>query len=260
MAPNDDIKTKVVGFIRLVHIPAGIFMMGSEEGESEEKPVHSVSVKDFWIGETVVTIAQYCAFLNAVKPSDEIRKRWVVTRNDLETAECSHWFPTEIWLKNGEYQPTPGFEDHPVVSVSWFGAEEFCKHYGLRLPTEEEWEYAAGGPEHAIYPWGNEMDENSVCFNRVWEKNTEKQPTVQVRSYPANGFGLYDMAGNINEWCDSWYDAYPGGVKNDDMGEKFRIVKGGGWGDDAVYLRCAARGYNDATCLSYFFGFRVACY
>ena len=258
MVPNDSFEVKEVGPVQLAFISAGEFMMGSEEGEAEEKPTHRIRVKEFWLGETVVTISQYCSFLNTSKPSEEIRKKWVVIRNDLETTNCAHWFPTEIWYQNGQYQPTPGYEDHPVVSVSWLGAEEFCKHYGLRLPTEEEWEYAAGGPEHTVYPWGNAMDEKLVCFKQVWEKNTEKQPTVAVKSYPANGYGLYDMAGNINEWCDSWYDAYPGGAKNEDMGEKNRVVKGGGWGDEAEYLRCAARGYNDPECLSYFFGFRVA--
>ena len=256
MTPNE-IETRTVGSIRLIQIPEGIFLMGSEEGEEEEKPVHSASVRGFWLGEAVVTIAQYCAFLNTIKPSDEARKKWVVIRNDLDTTECAHWFPTEIWLKNGEYQPTPGFEDHPVVSVSWFGADAFCKHYGLRLPTEEEWEYA-GGPKHTKYPWSSEMVEGVCCYGKVWDKNTDKQPTMPVKSYPPNGFRLYDMAGNINEWGNSWYDVYPGGNRNDDMGEKFKIVKGGGWGDEAVSLRCAARGCNEPGCLSYFFGFRVA--
>lgn len=258
MELNDDKRTKVIGSMRLVFIPGGSFQMGSEEGENEEKPIHDVSVNSFWLGETVVTNFQYCVFLNTLKPTEATRRKWVVIRNDLENVEYAHWFPTEIWFQKGQYKPTPGYEDHPVVSVSWFGAEEFCKHYGLRLPTEAEWEYAAGGPEHTKYPWGKVMDENLTCFNQRWEKNTEKQPTVAVKSYPANGYGLYDMAGNINEWCDSWYDAYPGCAKNEDMGEKNRIVKGGGWGDDAEYLRCAARGYNDPECLSYFFGFRVA--
>jgi len=229
-------QTKVVGpGIKLIRIPGGTFRMGSYDGEEDEKPVHTVTVSGFWMGEAEITIQQYCDFLNSQRPDESTRRSWISIRSDHSG------YPTEIWYENDTYRPTSGYGNNPVNSISWLGAQAFCEHYGLRLPTEAEWEYAAGGPYHYKYPWGNEWVEGMCCCNRTWRKREDPCPTVAVKSYPANGYGLYDMAGNLWEWCSDWYDVYPGGSRDENMG-KYRLLCGGSWRDDASGLRCANRG------------------
>jgi len=244
---------KVVGpGIKLVKIPGGTFQMGSNEGEADEIPVHSVTVGSFYMAETEVTNQQYCTFLNSKRPDETTRKSWVLIRSDTNV------WPTEIWYENGTYRPTRGYENNPVNSVSWYGTDEFCKYYKVRMPTEEEWEYAAGGPNHYKYPWGNSWAEGMCCNNRDWSKQLDPCPTVAVKSYSANGYGLYDMAGNLWEWCSDWYDVYPGGSRTVNMGNKYRVLRGGPWDDVAAFMRCAHRGDGDPSLLGNDYGFRVA--
>jgi formylglycine-generating enzyme required for sulfatase activity len=266
-AEENETGEKEVGpGIKLVKIPGGTFSMGSttSDGEGDESPVHEVQVYEFWLAETEVTNAQYCAFLNAVKPTESERKKWIAIKNDLDTKERKNWYVAEIKNSGGTYYPSSGYEDHPVICVNWYGADAFCDHYGLRLPTEAEWEYVAGGPEHYKYPWGNSWQDNRCCYDRTLpSSNLTPVPTEAVGSYYANGYGLYDIAGNVWEWCSDWYgeDYYktspPKNPKGPSVGD-YKVLRGGSWYNDLRHVRCAGRICDDPENLICLCGFRAA--
>ena len=129
-----------------------------------------------------------------------------------------------------------------MVIVTWDDAKDYCEWAGGWLPTEAEWEYAArGGKEGLIYPWGNEITSQNAKYG-------SKDGTAAVGSYPANGFGLYDMAGNVWEWCSDWYDdnyyaaSTPRDPKGPSSGEK-KVLRGGSWVDNPENLRAANRNW-----------------
>ncbi len=203
---------------KMVWVPSGEFMMGSLEGEGEdnEHPAHRVRItRGFWLGKCTVTNAQYRQYCR-------------------ETG--------------AEFPPfSDQADDHPVVSVNWDDVEAYCKHYGLDLPTEAQWEYAARGPEGRKYPWGREWDPRKCC-NRA--NLGPRGRTFPVGSFPegVSWCGALDMAGNVWQWCRDWWSAkyYANSPDSDpqgpDSGER-RVLRGGSWyGDDSKYFRCAFRG------------------
>ena len=133
-----------------------------------------------------------------------------------------------------------GKEDHPIVNVSWNDATAYCEWAGGRLPTEAEWEWAArGGKSGLVYPWGNEISQQNAKYD-------SEDGTVPVGSYPANGFGLYDMAGNVWEWCSDWYDEnyYSQSPDRDPQGPSSgerRVLRGGAWNYNPRDLRASDR-------------------
>ena len=203
----------------LVSIPANSFMMGSDSGSSDEKPVHEVSLKGFWMDQSEVTNAMYAKC--------------------VEAGACSPPFST------GNYA-NDAYADHPVVYVDWTKAQAYCEWAGVGLPTEAEWEYAArDGLEGATYPWG---DETPVCEvgveNGASFTNCSDRGTRPVGSYAPNGYGLYDMAGNVWEWVSSEYKAYPydaGDGREDLTTNVSRGLRGGSWSSNENYLRVADR-------------------
>ncbi len=165
--------------MKMVDIPGGTFEMLSI-GET-------VTVGDFKLSETEVTWGQYIEFLNSRQPSAAMLKKWIILENDSTIPGEEYSFVDE-----SRY-------NYPVVYVTKAGAKAFCNYYGLRLPKEAEWEYAACGPEHTKYPWGDEFDGTKCCYRG---NNGDGYPkTMPVKSFSENGFGLYDMAGNAAEWC-----------------------------------------------------------
>jgi len=197
-------------------VPAGSFMMGSEDGKAPEKPAHRVQLDGFWLGKYEVTNAQYRAFCEA-------------TGREL---------PPDI--DDGD--------DHPVICVGWGDATAYCEHYGLSLPTEAQWEYAAAGPESRTYPWGSDWDPQRLCW---FENRGPGGQSFLVGSFPAGASwcGALDMAGNVWEWCADWYGAdyyakapeqNPPGPSESEYGA--RVLRGGSWGDLSGYcFRCAHR-------------------
>ena len=152
----------------MVLIPAGEFQMGSDNGDDDEKPVHTVYVDAFYMDVYEVTVGQYRKFLQAT--GQGALPDWI-----------SKYSPTDM---------------HPVVGVGWRDAMAYATWAGKRLPTEAEWEYAArGGLVGKTYPWGNAIDASKANYG-----DNIGSPTP-VGSYGANGYGLYDMAGNVWEWC-----------------------------------------------------------
>lgn len=243
--PTDD--TSIRG---MVLIPGGDFMMGGDNDEalSDEFPKHAVQVDSFWMDATEVTNAQFQKFVAATgyittaekKPDwDELKKQvepgtprppdsvliaaslvFQQTQGPVSLYDASQWWkwaPGASWKHpQGIGSTIIGKENYPVVHISWFDANAYCKWAGKRLPTEAEWEFAArGGLSNSIYPWGNEGISDGKPKANSWEGsfpyNNEKRDgfiiSAPVKNFIPNGYGLYDMAGNVWEWCSDWYDA-----------------------------------------------------
>ncbi len=215
-----------------------------------EHPAHRVRVDGFWMDETDVTNAQFRRFVEATgyvttaekAPTEEeilqyagpdrFAKKEELVPGSMVFAPPDHpvdlgdwrqwwkWTPGADWRHpEGPGSSLSGKEDHPVVHVSWFDAAAYAKWAGKRLPTEAEWEFAArGGLDGKKYVWGDEpfSEEHPQCNNfqgHFPDRNTGKdgyQRTSPVKAFPPNGYGLYDMAGNVWQWCADWYlpDAY----------------------------------------------------
>ena len=185
----------------MVLIPSGDFQMGSNEFEaySDEKPVHTVYLDAFYIDKYPVTNAQYKEFVEAhpewVKPA-----KWYEQRSS-DIQNIQKIYHDGEYLKHWKVRDYPIREDdHPVTWVSWYAAMAYAKWIGKRLPTEAEWEKAArGGLTGEKYPWGETIDSSYVNYDAYVGK------TTSIGRYPANGYGLYDVVGNVYEWClDKW--------------------------------------------------------
>ena len=220
----------------MILIPAGEFIMGSPEGEGDnnEQPQHTVFLDAFYIDKYEVTNAQYKQFMDAT----------------------GHKAP-EYWDDEKYNQP-----NQPVVGVTWHDAVAYAKWAGKRLPTEAEWEKAARGVDGRKYPWGNEWN-SSKCNSNVG--GDEYKYTAPVGSFPdgASPYGVMDMAGNVWEWCADWYDrnyysrSPQQNPKGPDSGSR-RVLRGGSWGYDTDYLRCASRSGSAPADRSRNGGFRCA--
>ena len=225
----------------MVLIPASTFDMGSNDTEanSDEKPVHTVYVDSFYMDKHPVTNAEFKAFID-VNPHWRKPNKWFERyNNQTATIDDSHHDGDYLrhWKVN-IYQY--GDADHPVTWVSWYAAMAYAQWVGKRLPTEAEWEKAArGGLTAQKYPWGQSSDISRANYNLKANK------TTAVNTYPPNEFGLYDMVGNVREWClDKWdkgfYQISPNinpitdGTINEVM-EQFgsirtsRVLRGGSW-------------------------------
>lgn len=253
--------------IVMSYVPEGSFKMGSDEPDIvlSAGPVHRVTTDAFYMDRYEITNRQYADFLNAAKPSegpDGSRPKWVVLRSDLEETGKENWWPTEIIMVNGVYRAFEGYETLPAITVSWDGARVYCEWAAERLPTEAEWEKAArGGLEGKVYEWGNEIPTGGVIFDRSWKDNQRPAPTEPVGNYHPNGYGLYDMAGNVWEWCSDWYDqnyyktSPSDNPKGPDSGN-FKVLRGGSWYNNAYVLRVALRNSSTPTNQNDAVGFR----
>jgi len=240
----------------MVLIPAGEFEMGDHfnEGDSNELPVHTVYVDSFYIDKYEVTNEMYARFLNEIGRNEDEEGHQLLDIND---SDCL------IEFVGGQYRPKAGYEKHPVIEVSWYGAMAYAKWAGKRLPTEAEWEKAArGGLVGKRYPWGDDITHDMANYDGTggrdrWDK------TAPVGSFPPNGYGLYDMAGNVWEWCLDWYDGEyyskspRENPKGPELGES-RVVRGGSWDYSPNYLRVADRYYYGPQGTSNSVGFRCA--
>ena len=215
----------------MMRIPAGSFEMGDHfwEGSADELPVHRVELDEFYMDSREVINSQYGVFME----------------------QTGHGKP-RYWT-NSRYNQA----NQPVVGVDWHDAVAYAKWAGKRLPTEAEWEYAArGGLVEKRYPWGDEISHDDANYDRKAGKSTA------VGSYPANGYGLYDMAGNVWEWCQDWYDKdyYSNSPTKNPPGPDsglYRVLRGGSWlNGTTYYLRVAYRANISPDGRDYDLGFR----
>jgi formylglycine-generating enzyme len=223
----------------MVWIPAGKFVMGSEDGASDEQPVHEVALRGFFMDKTEVTNEQFEKFTKATGYVTVAER--VLSKKDIpgllpefegKTLSLCHrppkgavdlrdyrqwWAPVvgANWRHpDGEGSDLAGREKHPVVHVCWDDAVAYCKWAGKRLPTEAEWEYAArGGQDRLPFIWGREFAPGGKHMANTWQGkfptlNTGEdgyKGTAPVGKYEPNRFGLHDMAGNVWEWCADFY-------------------------------------------------------
>lgn len=221
--------------LKLVTVEGGSFMMGSEEN-SDEKPVHKVILTTYQIGTYEVTNQHYAEFLNAYG-STKIKE-------GEYKGETMIWeYEWSVTNNNGKWQPQEGYENHPIVYVSWYGAYEFCRYYGLNLPTEAQWEFAARGDNKSkgyTYSGSNTVDEVAEYSGNNY-KNTKP-----VGGKKANELGIYDMSGNVWEWCSDWYSSgyYAESPEKNPEGPlkgSNRVNRGGSWYSSASSCRVANR-------------------
>lgn len=228
----------------MVWISSGEFSMGSnmEIARPDEKPVHRVRVEGFWVEATEITNAQFRTFVEATgyittaekvpelheimaqlspgtpPPAAEMLVPGSLVFTPPSTRANPWWWtwkPGANWRQpDGPGSSIEGKDHHPVVQVSWFDATAYCQWAGKRLPTEAEWEYAArGGLEDKPYVWGEESPYEGIPRANIWQGEFPRHntgmdghfATSPVRSYEPNGYGLYDMAGNVWEWVRDWY-------------------------------------------------------
>ena len=199
----------------MVLIPAGPFIMGSEE-YGPETPQRTVDLGAYHIDRHPVTNAEYERFVDAT----------------------GHGAP-QGW--SGKQYPE-GKADHPVYMVTWHDANAYATWAGKRLPTEAEWEKAARGTDGRRWPWGNEFDEAKTV---VWENamilGATTVPTTEYLD-GASPYGVCHMAGQVEEWVEDWYKAYPGSLYDSPCyGQRYKVVKGGSWFYTQQYARCAYR-------------------
>lgn len=200
-APNEMIK-----------IPAGEFIMGTDERLSDEGPQHTVFLKEYLIDKYEVTNLQYKKFIDATRRKSP-----------------SHF-------ENRTYPD--GKADHPVTFVSWDDANAYCAWAGKRLPTDEEWEKAARGTDGRTFPWGDKFELDKANMPLRWRELNQDGDTTPVGAFPAgvSPYGVFDMSGNVWEWTSSWYEAYPGNTRqSENYGKTYKTLKGGSWWDCSFY-------------------------
>jgi len=222
----------------MVLVPAGEFMMGSEDGEDNEKPTHRVYLDAFYMDRYEVTTSRYARFLVTTgRPQPD---RW----NEVKLASDG---------------------DRPVTGVDWNDADAYCHWAGKRLPTEAEWEKAARGPDGRAYPWGNEPAtpvranfDKSCIFCKTYEGVLKPTGSFETGKSP---YGIYDLAGNVQEWTADWFDetyyltSPPRNPAGPEHGQE-KVVRGGSWLSRGDLLRSALRNWEVPTGRFAYVGFR----
>jgi formylglycine-generating enzyme required for sulfatase activity len=250
-------------------IPAGTFTMGSpltEPDRFDSEVQHQVTLSAFRMSKYETSNAQFAAFLNA----NNIGANGIYAAGAYPTVPLVY----DCGIYNGltytgtQWQPAAGFENYPVVCVTWYGAQEFATYAGGRLPTEAEWEYACRGNTTTAFSTGACL--NNTQANYRWNypltgcSNTSTaypNQTQAVNSYSPNAYGLYNMHGNVWEWCADWYGDYTTAAQTNPTGPSTgtsRVVRGGSWGYNAQGCRSANRGGYDPNTLINAVGFRLA--
>jgi eukaryotic-like serine/threonine-protein kinase len=228
----------------LLYIPAGEFVMGSNDGPDNEKPQHTVYLDAFWIDQTEVTNAMYAKCVKAE-----------ACRTPVHTSSQTR----------ASYYGNPQFDNYPVVYVNWYYARKYCTWVDGDLPTEAQWEKAARGTDGRLYPWGNQTPDKTRL-----NYNSAIGDTTQVGLYPtgASPYGTLDMAGNVREWVRDWYsekyydsspERNPIGPTQERAGSvsvRVLVLRGVSWYDVASFVRASYRDWSGNGNQSVYIGFR----
>jgi formylglycine-generating enzyme required for sulfatase activity len=242
------------GYGEFLLVPAGAFKMGDNfgDGESRERPVHTVTLDAFYIGKYEVTNADWKKFQN--DPAYDDAKLWPTGR-PVPKDQSPYWTQAE-----NHGGATPNSDNYPVIGVNWDAATAYCNWVSLktgkkyRLPTEAEWEKAARGTDQRRFPWGNTIDRSYANFTGAQRFDTgqivgyydgSKRGDFQTHS-GASPYGAMDMAGNVMEWCQDWYSRtyYEVSPKKNPKGPEkgaFRVLRGGSFFFEPQDLRSYAR-------------------
>jgi gliding motility-associated lipoprotein GldK len=298
----------------MVYIPPGSFHMGQNDQDVPSSQIaltRQITISAFLMDETEITNNEYRQFLYGPAQDETNAGQEQGALDTINPAYADIVIPdTTVWIRDfvfayneplmENYFWHPAFDEYPVVGVNWYAAQEFCRwrtaHLNqyreergdaamprFRLPTEAEWEYAArGGYEHKLYPWEGPYLRNSKgCFLANFKPGRGDyiadnfEYTAPVDSYFPNDYGLYNMPGNVAEWCDDDFEetgyTYASElnpryinprIKEDERtpgGAKIRkVIRGGSWKDIGYFLSCGARTYEYADTAKSFIGFRCA--
>ena len=275
--------------VEMVTIPAGSYWMGDDQGWSNEKPLHQVYIDAFEIGLYEVTNTQYVKYLNAALAKGDIYissgivsgSRGPYSGMIYFRYNASPEFPDRFidFTFNGEaylFAVLPGYNNHPVVRMTWYGAAAFCAFYGLRLPTEAEWEKACRGGQQLAYGTVDGSMDHDMANYLGTGRGDVYEGSAPVGSFPANPYGLFDMCGNDSEYVFDAYDTryYDHSPSSNPTGQgpvmftgriqdEANLFRGGSWNSYMFYCRSAYRGaiedQPDHNLLSQcHIGFRVA--
>ncbi|WP_397376123.1 formylglycine-generating enzyme family protein [Paenibacillus sp. sptzw28] len=277
----------------MIYLPGGELLMGTDDHEGfpsdGEGPVRAVTITPFYIDPYAVTNMEFRKFADATGYVTEAETfGWsYVFHSFVAEAEVKvlgspvqtpWWLAVESASWRAPEGPGSGIEerlDHPVIHVSWNDAEAYCRWAGKRLPTEAEWEFAArGGLGQKRYPWGDEIKPGGRHMCNIWQgkfptKNNASDGyigTAPVKSYEPNGFGLYQTAGNVWEWCTDWFSPtfHMNGPRSNPAGPPkgtSRVMRGGSYLCHKSYCnryRAAARSQNTPDSSTGNIGFRCA--
>lgn len=231
----------------MIVIPGRSFYRGSNDGNRDEVPRHLVTLASFAIDIHPVTNEQFVRFLEIMGGEKDNNHQDIIRMRD-----------SRIKRSGGKLSIESGYAKHPVVGVTWYGAVAYAKWIGKRLPTEAEWEIAArGGQENALYPTGEDIEKTQANFFSA--------DTTSVMSYVPNAYGLYDMVGNVYEWCQDWYgyNYYEMSIQEPEnpkgpLQGVYRVLRGGCWKSLKEDLRCSRRHRNNPGTVNGTYGFRCA--
>lgn len=256
--------------LEMVKIPSGTYTMGSPVSEvdrSIDEIQHQVTLSAFSISKYEISNTQYATFLNAKSIGSTGLYAAGLYPLEVLIYASSGSLDWGLHYTDGKWSPVAGTENQPVINVTWYGATEFAYYAGGSLPTEAQWEYACRGNTTTPFNTGNCLSNTQSNYNWAFAYNacsntitTYKGTTQTVGSYTANSFGLYCMHGNVWEWCSDWYDSYPTAEQNDPTGPTtgtFRVLRGGGWSNEAMYCRSAFRNFGNPDAVDDGLGFRV---
>ena len=235
----------------MVLVSPGFFIMGSNKSLEDEAPEHRVYLDSYWIDKFEVSAGKFAEFLN--------------TMDNLKGYYLDNKFGTLYY--DGRFHPRPGLENYPINNITWNAADEYCKWKEKRLPTEAEWEKAARGTAAQAYPWGNIPPSDTLArYFQTWtkEENHKVMVPVQALTEGQSPYGLHNMAGNVKEWGDDWYDreyyneqseyANPRGP----IGGEFKVVRGGSWRDLKGFIYSTFRNSGNPKSRMDDYGFRCA--
>ncbi len=230
----------------MVLVEGGSFEMGGNDGYDDERPIHNVTLSDYYIGKYEVTVGQY-------------RKFCKETGHRFPAKPKREWYDEHENVKDWVWR-----DNHPIVNISWFDAEAYCQWLSeetgdnYSLPTEAQWEFAArGGTKSDGYEYAGSNDIVKVAW---FDETTYERGTRPVGQLTANELGLFDMSGNVFEWCADYYGKYNTKSKKDPKGPKkgqYRTIRGGSWYYVDEFCRVTQRDCPKPTLKKFSYGFRV---